>query len=241
MKNRRLALVIGVAAVALVTLAVLTARPAGEQQIGEPWEFVMDVEVRDPDDTPIALQVVRAGECVPDAETPDGCAVSWTWPEIFLEGNVEWYYPRFEVTSGGALTDTVPVAVVDYKCPVDLELCAVHDSDEPSGECLTALAACGTERDGRGYYNNGPVSGGGEVRHGVFYVPLASEWWETCPVPPPTATPYVQPTYTPAWTYTPLPLPTCLPTPTPNPTPTPLPSSTPYPTELPWPTQPPWE
>lgn len=66
------------------------------------------------------------------------------------------------------------------------------------------------------------------------------EWFEYCPVPPPTATDSPQPTYTSRPPYTPRPTPTCRPTWTSAPGVTPYPTATPYPTSTSYPTQPPF-
>jgi len=70
----------------------------------------------------------------------------------------------------------------------------------------------------------------------------SGEWYDVCPVDLEiTATPYVQPTYTPQATYTPEPVPTCRATVVAvisGPSPTPYPTQTPYPTATPWPAQP---
>jgi len=220
-------------------------RPASEtQQADESWQFVADIEVRNEGGTPVATQVVRVAGCTPDAEIPDGCAISWSWPEEFTAGSVEWFRSYFEVVTSEGLTETIHVASMDHEYPIAPTFCATTREvpGGPSGECLAALSGYGVERDGRGYYNNGLVAGGSAiVRHAVFFEPLAeelAEWWESCPLPPPTHTPQL--TYTPRPTYTPVLTPTCRPTWTPAPPAPPLPTDTPYPTATGYPTQPPW-
>lgn len=227
----------------LITLIVVIAAIAwaGGSETG--WEFVVDVEARTTSGEVLATRQARAATCESDGE--GACRIAWDWEGETLPVNAEeWVEPYF-LDSGY----TIPVVYIPYWCDVDLEFCGAElicDGETvimaPSAECLAQLyAVCGLEPDERGFWYAGTIDG--DKGYFAFLEPLSllGEWWEDCPLPAPTLTPWpTAATYTPQPTLTAEPTPTCRPTWTPKPTDTPYPTATSYPTATPYPVQPPF-